>query len=187
MPFGVDYSQTAEDIIPEGEYEAIVKYAGEDVTKVNKTPYINVTLVIRNDVDQRHKNRYIRHSIWHKKEPSQADLACGGYSAKQIQSLSKAAGLPNGKKYDSLEDWCDDLANKPVRVTVQHEEYPEGSGTMHARIRWINESKQLPCRHVWKDAEDVSEDMPAQNGAEPAQSNTEFEEVKNITDGDLPF
>ena len=191
MPFGVDYSQATDAELPEGEYEAVIKYAGEDVTKVNKTPYINVTLVIRNDLDQLQKNRTIRHSVWHKKEPSQADLACGGYSAKQIQSLSKAAGLPNGKEYDSIEDWCEDLGDKPVRITVEHEEYPEGSGQYRARVRWVNASKQLPCRHVWKDAEDVEGDDSPEPGATAAPAyaspgNDKFEEIK-AADDDLPF
>ena len=184
MSFGIDYSQAADADIPDGKYEMVIKYAGEDVTKGNQTPYINVTMVVRNDVDQPQKNRYFRHSIWHKKEPSQADLACSGYSFKQIQSLSKAAGLPNGKEYSDIEDWCDDLGGKPVLVTVEHEEYPEGSGKKHARARWINESKQLPCRHEWKNAEDIDED-PAPATGDPKPSN-EFQEVKTA-DEDLPF
>lgn len=183
MSFRVDHSQAA-DLLPAGEYEAVIKYAGEAVTEGGKE-YIAVTLIIRNDVDQKQKNRSIRHSIWHKKEPSPADIACGGYSSKQIQSLSKAAGLPNGKEYGNLEDWCEDLANKPVRITVEHEEYPEGSGTFHARVRWINESRALPCRHVWKGSEDIDvEPVPAAE-SDPKPSN-EFQEVK-ASDDDLPF
>ncbi len=177
MSFKVDHSQAGSSELPEGEYEAIIKYAGEDATKISRTEYINVTMVVRNDIDQPCKNRSIRHSIWHKKEPSPADIACGGYSSKQIQSLSKAVGLPNGKEYDNLEDWCEDLANKPVRITVEKEEY---QGQTHSRVRWVNESKALPCKHVWPDAEDIS-------GADddPKPSN-DFQEVKS-SDEDLPF
>lgn len=179
MSFKVDHSQAGSSELPEGEYEAIIKYAGEDATKISRTEYINVTMVVRNDIDQPCKNRTIRHSIWHKKEPSPADVACGGYSSKQIQSLSKAVGLPNGKEYDNLEDWCEDLANKPVRITVEKEEY---QGQTHSRVRWINESKSLPCRHVWKGYEDV-DDAPAESGL---KSSNEFQEVK-ASDDDLPF
>ena len=77
MSFGIDYSQAADADIPDGKYEMVIKYAGEAVTEGGKE-YIAVTMVVRNDVDQSQKNRYLRHSIWHKKEPSQADLACSG-------------------------------------------------------------------------------------------------------------
>lgn len=174
MSFGIDYSQASSGELPEGEYEAIIKYAGEDVTPVNKTAYINVTLVVRNDVDQPQKDCSIRHSIWHKKQPSPADLACGGYSAKQIQSLSKAIGLPDGKRYENLEDWCEDLGGKLTRITVKHEEYPEGSGKKHARVRWLNETKHPDCQHVWKSG---TEDSKTEN----------FQEIKNTSDDDLPF
>ena len=175
MSFKVDHSQAASGELPEGEYEAVIKYAGEDATKISRTEYINVTMVVRNDIDQPCKNRTIRHSIWHKKEPSPADVACGGYSSKQIQSLSKAVGLPNGKEYDNLEDWCEDLANKPVRITVEKEEY---QGQTHSRVKWVNESKTLPCKHVWPHAEDVENDDP--------KPSNEYQEVKT-SDDDLPF
>lgn len=175
MSFGIDYSQASSGELPEGEYEAIIKYAGEDVTPVSKTSYINVTLIIRNDVKQPQQNRSIRHSIWHKKEPSPADLTCGGYSAKQIQSLSKTVGLPNGKKYDSLEDWCEDLDGKLVRITVEQEEYPANSGRKHARVRWLNETKHPDCQHVWK------------SDSEDADQAGEFQEVKNMPESELPF
>jgi len=187
MAFGVNYDEAGSEnsTLPEGEYEVIIKYAGEDVTARAKTAYINVTCVIRNDVDQQYKNKYIWHSIWQKKEKSPADLACGGYSSKQIQSLSKAAGLENGKKYESLADWCDDLKNHVIRVTTENEEYPAGSGKIQTRVKWTNESKFPQCNHRWKNADvDVVEDeAPAPKYAAPAQQG--FEEVPS--DDDLPF
>ena len=52
MSFKVDHSQAGSSELPEGEYEAIIKYAGEDATKISRTEYINVTMVVRNDIDQ---------------------------------------------------------------------------------------------------------------------------------------
>lgn len=175
--FTIDHSQASSGELPEGEYECIVRYAGESVTTYNKTPYINVTLVVRNDVKQSCQNQSIRHSIWHKKEPSQADLSCGGYSFKQIQTLSKALGLQDGKSYENLEDWCDDLTNKPVRITVEKETY---EGKTHSRVKWLNETKTKDCHHVWKD-EEPDDDTPADKKSE------KFEEVKTQSDDDLPF
>lgn len=181
MAFQTDYSDLSEgsEILPVGEYECIIKYAGEDATK-GGTMYMGATLVIRNDVDQQYKNKYIWHSIWQKKEPSPADLACGGYSSKQINSLSKAAHLPNGKKYESLSDWADELKNKIVRVTVEHDTY---QGKTSARVKWVNESKFPDCKHRWKNA-----DVDVDAGNEPAAGNQQgLEEVKGVADDDLPF
>lgn len=176
MAFSTDYSDISDggELIPEGEYEVVIKYAGENATK-GGTMFLNVTTVIRNDVDQKYKNKYLWHSIWQKKEPSPSDLACNGYSAKQIQSLSKAAGLPNGKKYESLESWCEDLKYKPIRVTVEHDTY---QGNTRAKVKWVNASKHPDCKHVWKSKTD---DVPAASVGD----NGDFVEISG--DDDLPF
>ena len=188
MAYSVNYDEAAEgsDIIPEGEYECIIKYAGEDATR-GRTVYMGVTLVVRNDIDQPCKNKYIWHHIWHKKEPSPADLACSGYSSKQINAVSKAAKLPNGKSYDTLADWADELKNRCVRVTVEHEEY---QGKTNVKVKWINESKCPDCRHKWKGANDTEPDT-APASQQPAYSSgpnsDDFQEVPTPTDNDLPF
>lgn len=174
MAFSTDFTDVKDGggLIPIGEWESIIKYAGEDATR-SGTVHINVTMVIRNDIEQAYKNKYIWHQLWHRKEPTQADLSCGGYSFKQIQSLSKAAGLPNGKKYESLADWCDDLANRPVRITVDHEEY---NGKTRARVKWINASQHPDCNHEWKSSE-----------IEPAGTPVDVQFTEIEDDDDLPF
>ncbi|WP_312694089.1 DUF669 domain-containing protein [Caproiciproducens sp.] len=180
MAYSVNYDEAAEgpDLIPEGEYECIIKYAGEAATN-GGTVYMGVTFVIRNDIDQPCKNKYIWHHIWQKKEPTPADQQCSGYSSKQINAVSKAAKLPNGKKYESLSDWADELKNKIVRVTVEHDEY---QGKVSAKVKWVNETKFPTCNHRWKNANtDISADD------EPAPEQQGFTEVKNASDDDLPF
>jgi hypothetical protein len=169
MSFGVDYKEASEGsgLLPVGEYEVIIKYAGEDTTK-GGTVYINVTMVIRNDVEQQYKNKYLWHSLWKRREPTPTDLAVGGYSLKQIQTLSKSAGLENGKKYPTLEEWCVDLKDRTVRVTIGHEEY---NGETQARVKYVNSSKSPDCKHIWKKKED---------------ENSDFIEISDNED-DLPF
>jgi hypothetical protein len=133
-------------LMPEGEYEVIIKSALEDATK-GGTQYINVPLIVRNDIEQPYKNAYIWHAIWKLKEPKTADVACGGYSSNGIQILSKAAKLINGKKYGSLAEWGEDLKNKLLRVTVKHEEY---NGNTQAKVKTITETKYPQCNHVYK-------------------------------------
>ena len=189
MAYTTNYADVPDgnELIPAGEYECIIKYAGEDSTK-GGTVYMGVTLVVRNDINQPCKNKYIWHHIWQKKEPSPNDLACSGYSSKQINAVSKAAKLPNGKSYDTLTDWADELKNKCVRVTVEHEEY---QGKTNARVKWINESKCPDCRHKWKGAEDVSGETEPATQKQPSYSSgpnsDDFQEVPTTSDDDLPF
>jgi hypothetical protein len=182
MAFGVDYTKASEgtDLLPEGEYEVIIKYAGESATRGGRM-YINVTCVIRNDVDQKFKNKYVWYSIWQKKEPTPADLNCGGYSSKQIQNLSKAVKLPDGKKYENIANWCDDLKNRVFKVTIEHEEY---KGQTQAKVKWTNETKYPECHHAWKKAED---ETLAEDETSSANTPAPGEYVEVSSDNDLPF
>lgn len=178
MSFEVNHNEasTGGGIIPTGEYEVIIKSAIEDCSK-SGTMFINVPLIIRNDVEQPFKNAYIWHKIWQLKQPSDADIACGGYSSKGIQNLSKAAGLQNGKKYDDLEAWGDDLKGKLLRVNVKHEEY---NGETQVKVRYVNETKEPVCNHVFKSAAGQPATVPEDN------NNFGFYPI-NEDDEDLPF
>lgn len=160
MSFEVNHSQAGSGgIIPEGEYEVIIKSALEDATQ-GGTMYINVPLVIRNDIEQPYKNAYIWHKIWQLKQPKPADLACGGYSSWGIQNISKAAGLENGKKYDDLGDWGDDLKGKLIRVTVKHDQY---NGNTQVNVKYVNETKAPDCKHEYKNQESTQATQQEQN------------------------
>lgn len=136
MSFTINNSR-AEAILPEGEYECIIKEAYQTVSRKG-TPFIGIPLTIRTDVRENpQRGGEIFHCMWMKKSPNQADLACDGYSAKQVQMLSNAAGLPNGKKYADIDEWCEDLEGRPIRATVEHAEY---RGSTSARVKWVNET-----------------------------------------------
>jgi hypothetical protein len=182
MSFGIDvnYNEAGagSDLLPEGEYEAIIKYVGEDVTPASGSKvYISVVLIIRNDVDQKYKNKFIWYPLWKRKEPSPADAAVGGYSIKQIQTLSKSAGLPNGKKYPDIQEWYDDLKNKVIRVTIKHELF---NGEQQAKVNYVNPSKFPECTHTFKSADSV-----AATSATSTSDNEDFTEIG--TDDDMPF
>lgn len=143
MGFGVDYSKAPSGSVDIGWYEAIIKTAEEGATQ-NGAPYINVVLTVRNDVDQPCQDGTIYYPMYLKSNPSDDDLACNGYSAKQIQGLSRAAELPNGKQYSSIQGWCDELVNRPVRIEVYPDEY---EGKVRNKSRYPGVSKRLPCEH----------------------------------------
>lgn len=171
MGFSVDHSQ-ANDILPEGEYEVIIGKVKQAYTKRN-AQYINVPLIIRNDVDgNQRKNGRIWHSIWKKRQPTAADAACEGYTAWAIQGLSKAAGLPNGKAYSSIDEWCADLEGRLMRVTLTHRKNDEGN--INVNVQHMNPTQFPTCNHT------------AKQGT-PEVSAAGFVEMADDTIEDVPF
>jgi len=183
MGFKVDYSNANSGGVPAGVYEAVILAAFEDLSKTNKE-FINMPLIVRNDVEQPCKNQRIFHRIYKKVDPTQNDAAHGGYPATQIDSISKAAGLANGKQYASLEEWLKDLERRPLRVKVKHEDYngatmikvdvfaADGSGITATRFPDV--------KHVYKD------DSGAGAGA-AAKPLAGFTAAAAVDDDDIPF
>lgn len=196
MNFTTNYDDVGtSDILPEGSYECVIKSAALSATK-NGTAFFGVRFVIRNDVSQKYQNKYIFHSIWKKKEPSEADKQVDGFSFKQVMALAMAVKIPAGKNYANLDEMGKDLVGKPVLVDVYHDTY---NGQTNVRVKYVNESKYPDCKHVYKEA------VPAANGQAYAQKPqqqfasaavptaptsvtadlSDFEEI--ISDSDLPF
>jgi hypothetical protein len=123
MAFSVDYNKATEGtgLIPPGTYETLIREPHLDMTRKTQEVYLSIPLVIRNDLAQPYQNSILWYSMRQKrKDPDAADIACDGYSAKMIHTLSRAAGLPNGKAYGSIEDWLADLDGKLIRISVKH-------------------------------------------------------------------
>lgn len=126
-------------LVEEGEYEVIVAKAFEDAARTG-TMFINLHLQIRNDIDQKNKNRYIFASIWQSKETNQ-------YHAGMINTVAKALRIPNGKRYNSLEELLNDFIGRTARVVVKHEEY---NGNTNARVKAWEPSRFDSCNHQFK-------------------------------------
>ena len=194
MNFTTNYDDvgTGNELLPEGLYECVVKSAALNANQ-NGTPYFDVRFVIRNDVSQKYQNRYIFHSIWKKKTPSEADMQLDGYSFLQIMALAKAAKIPAGKNYANLDEMGKDIEGKPVLVEVYHDPY---NGNTRVKVKYVNESKYPDCKHVFKEAPANNQtyaQKPQQgfaSAAVPAAPTmnsdlSDFEEI--VSDGDLPF
>ncbi|MCL2461382.1 MAG: DUF669 domain-containing protein [Defluviitaleaceae bacterium] len=182
MGFAVNYKNADNSIIPEGYYEVVVLSAFEDAKKNSASVFINMPLVVRNDVEQPEKNKRIFFSIYKKAEPTANDAAHGGYPANQIDKLSKAAGLSNGKQYDSLEQWLEDMEHKPLRVKVFHDEY---KGATYAKVEifaknndGVTPTKFPDVKHAYK-----TEDAAGAKTSAPAG----FTAAAEINDDDIPF
>lgn len=194
MAFSTNYENVDDyGLVPVGTYEVVIRNIEEHTTKKGSTG-LNLSLVIRNDVEQKQKNRYLFHTIWKKKEPTDADMQVQGYNFNQLMRLAKAAKLPSGKAYETVEDLCKDLLHRPLLVKVKHGEY---NGKQREEIERIEESKFPQCNHVFKTAQTAAASAPApqRNEAFAAQSTAapaaqvgnldDFEEI--ISGGEIPF
>lgn len=196
MGFSTNYENVNDDYgtLPEGDYEVIIRNIEERTTR-NGATGLNLSLVVRNDVDQQYKNRYIFYTLWKRKDPTNADKQVQGYSYKQIMRLAKSAKLPNGKAYESLEEMCNDLIRRPLRVTLEHRGW---GGKQQENVKYVNASDFPECKHVFKEKKQaVDSDTVAQKPQEsfsamPAQPENlsigdldSFEEI--MIDGEVPF
>lgn len=156
--FQVNHDEAIDmSLIEEGEYEVIVAKAFEDATP-NGAVFINLHLQVRNDIDQKYKNRYIFASIWQSKQTGQ-------YHPGMLNTIAKALRIENGKTYNSLEELLNDFIHRTARVKVVHEEY---NGKTYERVKSWEPSRFDVCNHVFK-----TSDIPAG-----------FVEVE---DGNIPF
>lgn len=187
MGFSTNYEDVQDfDLIPKGEYEVIITKIEECTTQKGATG-LNFTLVIRNDVEQKYKNRCIFHTFWKRKEPTQADMQVQGYSFKQIMQLAKAIRLPSGKSYETVYSLCNELGGRVMRVTVGHKEY---NGRTSEEVKFMNETQFPECRHVFKTAvtNDTVAERPAETFANSGMSYgsvNDYEEI--LSDGKVPF
>lgn len=182
--FQVDHSQAGGQnvLLPEGEYEIVFRSFGESVSR-SGIGIVDIAMVIRNDVEQQFKNKFIWDSLWPKANPTELDKACGGFSYKRIQQLSKAAGLPNGKQYANLAEWCEDFDNRTARVVVYHDAY---EGKTKAKVKYYNETKFPKLAHVWKTDDD--DEVYVTDEAPVTVQPTRTQVAKPvIDDDDVPF
>ena len=142
MAFQINHA-AAFDIIPEGEYEFLITSCRINATR-GGTEYIDVQLTVRNDIAQKQQNRVVYHAIWRAKQPKPDDAACDGFMASNINQLSRAANLTNGKSYNGIDEWCSDLVGKPLRAVVYHDEY---NGNTNARVNRLNKTNFPDVQH----------------------------------------
>lgn len=142
----IDYRNLNDDLIPEGKYEVVVKSAGIGSTPWG-TEYIDLPLIVRNDVDQAYKNKYIFYHLWKKKDPDEMDKTCNNFSAKQIFKLCKAVGIPEDKNFESLDEMLAELAGKPLLVGIKHDVYNEKK---QEKISFTDITNFPECKHEFK-------------------------------------
>lgn len=186
--FTTDYKDIGNENtpIPEGEYEAIIRNAQERTTQKGGS-FLSLSIVIRNDVQQDCHNRYIFENMFRKNEPSQADKQVQGYSFKRLMQIARAAKLPAGKAYETVQELCRDLLQKPVRITVYHDTY---NSKVNVRVKYFDCTSFPQVNHIWKEQQthaDIQAPPSDPGFASAAQISSldDFEEI--ISDGEVPF
>lgn len=181
MGFTNDYSKATEigSLKPKGDYEVVIAGIEEKTNRNGKT-CLNFSLVIRNDVpEQKYANAYLFYPLWKRKEPGELDMQVGGYGFGQLMALGKASQLPDGKNYETLNDYCKDLYRKCIRVTVDHKMY---EGKNREEIIGIAATKYPDCKHSFK-AKGAAQTQPAP-APQPVALGGGFQE---LSDDDCPF
>lgn len=173
MGFSLDFNDVFEGTgrIADGDYEVIVNKCGENATP-SGAEYIEFDLIIRNDIEQAHKNMHIFHKVWKAK-------ADGKYNMKTFNTIGKACQLPNGKSYKSLEELLNDFVMKTAIVNVKNEESEyNGQTYTNTNVKYWNQTKiNGPLRHQFKNDDNANktfDELSRQFGGE-------------INDDDLPF
>lgn len=164
----IDYRNLNDDLIPEGKYEVVVKSATLDVSPWG-TEYINLPLVVRNDVDQAYQNKYIFYRLWKKKDPDEIDKVCNNFSAKQIFRLCRAVGIPAEKEFKNMDEMLSEIVEKPLLVGIIHEVYNDKK---QHKVSFTAASNFPDCKHEFKKDNEKTENKSV--------------EVK-VDEDDLPF
>lgn len=155
--------EATSNIVPEGIYEVIMKDGGYmDATK-GGTVYMNIPLVIRNDVNQKCKNMIVWDAIWTEASEKHINFKVG--------NISKAIELPAGTDFDDIEAWGAFLKGKVMKISVKHNEY---NGQISAQAAGYYKTDYPDVKHVFK----------AKSVAVTPDIN-DFEEIPD--DGDIPF
>lgn len=184
---------SANRLKPEGDYECVIVKIEERTTK-SGAKGLNFTLVVRNDISsQGYGNASLFYTIWRKKEPNENDMQVEGYNFAQLMAMGKAAKLPDGKEYESLKAYCNDLLGRCVLATLEHEEW---NGKEQERINFVNPTKYPECKHKFKSSAPKADSFATkQTGFATPKTNTQadsaigsledFEDV--LTDDGVPF
>ena len=165
----LNFEDTFEGGIADGNYEVIITKMGEDATK-SGTEYVDVRLTIRNDVNQKHKNQIIFHKIWKAK-------ATGKYNMRNFNTLGKAAQLQK-TSFNTFDELLNEFVGKVLKVNVKNET-SEYNGQTYENLNVKNMTKtDFPqIAHQFR-----TDDSNA------AQANNPFTtDTPNVQEENLPF
>lgn len=168
--FNLDFSKAAQTGgVKDGTYECVVNRASEEATQ-NGAEYMELDLIIRNDIDQPYKNAHIFAKNWKSKAENK-------YNEGMIMAIAQSLQLQDGKQYASLDELMADFVLKPVLVTVKNEE-SEYKGKTYNNLnvrKWDKTNTKGVMNHQFN------------KGDEPSFGNSNNQPAPLIDDDSLPF
>ncbi|MBK0347862.1 DUF669 domain-containing protein [Aerococcaceae bacterium zg-ZJ1578] len=168
MTFQYDFNDKYEAGLKDGEYEVVIRNAVESVTK-GGAEYIDMPLVVRNDVQQPGQNGLIFHKIWKAK-------ATGVYDKRALNTIGFAADMNQSKQYSSLAEVLQDLQGRPCKVRVRNEESEyNGKTYTNLNVKGWKQTEFPNVQHQWK------------NDNAPTNNSPFAGAQVNLTEDDLPF
>lgn len=168
----LNYSELNEGI-KAGTYEAVFTEWHTDATPYG-TEYTQLTLEVRNDIEQASKNYKIRHTLWTSKET-------GTYVDWVVNRIAKEAGLQEGMQFNSYEDIFNAFIGRPVKIDVFIKEEEGKDGTIYKKptISKFHETAYPNVQHVSK--------QPQQQQPVPTQAQNQPQPQPQVQQTDLPF
>lgn len=170
-----------------GTYEVYIEMAEERPTNSGRKQ-LSVKLKIRDDVQQKFKNRVLFLNIFQKKPENMKELdkQVGGYIYAHLYQLLDATGLlGQSSDFDSISDICKALRGRELRVVVHHEVY---NGMLRARIDQLKGVLESDADVIY-DEETTTEPpaipTPQANTANSASG--DFDNGEELSDEELPF
>ena len=145
--FNLDFSKAQQrGEVKDGTYEAVVNKVVENATP-SGSEFIDIELIIRNDVDQPCQNMHLFPKVWKAKKDNK-------YNMGMVMAIAQALGLEDGKTYNGLEEFFADMVLKPVRVTVKNE---ESNGYRNTNVkRWEQTQVKGVMNHKFKNGDEPS-------------------------------
>lgn len=101
------------DLLPDDEvFEFVITEAITGTSSRKETPFIQVKLKVRDDVEQEHQNHVLVDRFY------QID---GEYNKRKVNGIAKAVGIPEGTVFDTEEDYCEAIQGGLVRAFIKQE------------------------------------------------------------------
>lgn len=133
------------EYITPGVYEAVIQNTSEEFTQGNGTRYMAVSMVIRNDIQQKYQDKRIDYRIWTTSNPGTKTIE--GYVEYSLALMSKACRLPEQIDVNSVNELSKLWIGKPVRITVGQREY---KGKTYIEISKVEQSGNIQVNHKYK-------------------------------------
>ncbi|ESV55137.1 hypothetical protein SAG0136_07945 [Streptococcus agalactiae LMG 14747] len=142
MAFTTDYSNITEYADWKvQDYEIIVKDVYE-TTAGTGTKGLVIESVVRNDVKQEKQNAHIWDRHWHRRDTQKFDFA-------SLMRIASALGIPEGKNFNSFEDFMNEFIGKTAKVRIRLREY---NGEKQPDVHYYNKTDFPQINHTWKEA-----------------------------------